>query len=377
MKKIVLIAGEPSGDAIGAKIMQHLENCELSGVGGNKMIALSFKSIFDISEISIMGFVEIIKSIRKIIRRINQTVEYINNLKPDVVVTIDSPGFVKRVVKKLRKIGYSGRIIHIVAPSVWAYREGRAKTFAKYFDEICCLLPFEPKYFEKYGMKAHFVGNISIEDDLITLANQYNNNINQTKKDQRNIAITLGSRMVEIEKNLPILSQVMNNLSQKYKDIQYFIPTIPYLEQTIEQYLKQHNKNCKFFINSENNAIQWAVENSSIAITKSGTNTMQFLVKSIPIVVYYKIHPISCLIIKTMIKIKFANLVNIIANKMIIPELIQNMATVENIHNEAEKLLSQQQFDFTQIHQCLLQMLPGDMKLPSKRIAEIVMLQQD
>ncbi len=373
-KNIVLLAGEPSGDAIAAKIIPHLGDFQLSGTGGNKMISQGFTSIFDISEISVMGFFEVIKHLGNILKRINETVRHIQEISPRIIVTFDSPGFAKAVVKKLRKRGYSGEIIHIVAPTVWAYKPKRAKIFAKYFDAICCFLPFEPEYFEKYGLKSHFVGNVAIEDELLELRNNIAKSAVKSG-DLINIAITLGSRQMEVGRHLPVISKVMKNLHEKYKNAHFTLPTLPNLQPRIEEYLKLHSEDCNFSIDSSSDAINNAIYSCNVAIAKSGTNTTQFLVNSKPIVVYYKVHPLSYLMIKVMMTTKFVNLVNIIAKKMIIPELIQGRANPENITREISKIIDNLASSSYQIQPYLLEMLPNSTEKPSKIIADIIIKQ--
>lgn len=371
-KKIILIAGEPSGDAIAASVIKNLpSSANISGVGGIKMSELGFKTIFDIKDISVMGFTEILPKIFIILKRINQTVDYIKEKNPDVVATFDSPGFAKAVVKKLRKKNYKGKIIHIVAPTVWAWKEKRAKKFAEYFNEICCFFPFELKYFEKYGLKSHFVGNPSIEDRFEEIFNYKSEKKNNNFKISK-IAITLGSREMEIRRHIKIISNFMNKYSESNPDVEYIFPTLPHLSEFIDKYLKIHNKKNKYILLYTKDAMMEAQNLCDIAITKSGTNTIQFLSYFKPIIVYYKISILSYFIVKSMVKIKFANLVNIIANRMIIPELLQNDFNIENLLNQV-KNFSEEQFEDRKIEIIeALKLMFNKNKKPSKLIADVL-----
>jgi lipid-A-disaccharide synthase len=357
MKNIFFIAGEPSGDLICSKILSHYilkpDNIGIHGLFGERTKSLGFKSIFDMSDISVMGFVEILPKIFKIIKRINQTVQEIEKILPNVVATIDSPGFSKAVVKKLRKRGvYSGKIIHIVAPSVWAYKEKRAKKMSELYHELLCFFDFEPKYFTKHGLTAKFIGNISIEDEIFDLKN----NIIQAKKIDKikTIAITLGSRENEINRHFNIIVDFIKGYKN---DIKYIFPTISRFEKMITDGLSKNGLSDICRVIAGSSAMSEAVDLCDIGIAKSGTNTMQFLSKLKPVVVYYKINKMSYWIIKSMIKIKFINLVNIVSNRKVIPELVQDDFTPENISQSIEFILQKNPTD--DIKNAILQMAPN------------------
>ncbi|QED23462.1 lipid-A-disaccharide synthase [Candidatus Deianiraea vastatrix] len=371
MKKVIFIAGEPSGDAIAYRLMKKLQTQEISfsGIGGSKMKSLGFQSIFHIKDISVIGFVEILKHLPKILIRIYQTIEHINETKPDLIVTFDSPGFCVAVVKKLRKQGYKGKIIHVVAPTVWAYKPKRAAKFAKIFDEICCLFPFEPVYFEKEGLKAHFIGNISIEDELANLPKA-----TEEVPTIKTIAITLGSREAEVKKYIPMISYAIEIFEIDKRDYQFILPTLPHLHRFIEKYFKTNNPNAKITIISHTNAIYEAVEKCDIAICKSGTNTLQFISKLRPVIVYYSINWLSYIIMSKIVSIKFFNLINIMAGKMIIPELIQDNCSVINITYQVRKIIEKNSFLELQsetLEQLEKMKLPNEM--PSEKLASIIL----
>ncbi len=365
-KKIFFIAGEASGDGICEKILQHIkDDFEISGVFGEKVEKMGFKSVFDMKEIAVMGFVEVLFKIFKILPKIKQTIKAINQEKPDLIVTIDSPGFAKTVVSKLRKSGYKGKILHIVAPSVWAYREKRAIKMARLFDELCCFFDFEPKYFEKYGLKSHFIGNISIENELLNIKT----NLTKLTKVQeiKTIAITLGSRKMEVLRHTPTICEFISKFDP---NIKYIFPTFLHLKPIIESYFIKYQINHLCEIITGPDAINQAIEKCDIAIAKSGTNVLQFLSNFKPTIVYYKLNWLSYLIIKSMLKIKFATLINIMAKKMIVPELIQGDFNCKNLITNVNKINNEDKR--TELAENLLKMLPnGDLK-PSKLAADII-----
>jgi lipid-A-disaccharide synthase len=214
MKKIFLIVGEASGDLLGSKLIKELqeqlaqknEKAEFVGVGGKLMQEQGLVSIFPMEELSIMGFAEVVPHLLKILRRINQTAQTIIEQKPDFVITIDSPDFCFRVMKRLKaKLAgskFAPKKIHLIAPSVWAYREGRAEKISKLYDLLLAILPFEPPYFEKYGLKTVFIGHPILENapDFGKKAEE-NRKFREKrgiKKDDFVICVTPGSRNGEV-----------------------------------------------------------------------------------------------------------------------------------------------------------------------------------
>ena len=254
--KIVLIAGEPSGDSIGANliksILKEIPSTEFFGIGGEKMIGISaplreertiereyskkvFSSWFPMEDIAIMGFIEIAHKLLSIRKRINETIENILRCDPDVVITIDSPGFSTRVVKALRDRCFINPILHYGAPTVWAYNPERAKKFAQLYDHMLCILPFEKHYFDKVGLDATFVGHPVLENSDIK------SNKNDVKKkygiDQSTklLTVTPGSRVGELNRHLHIFRKAVQLIKQKEKNIKIFVPTLPHLKNRIEE----------------------------------------------------------------------------------------------------------------------------------------------
>ena len=220
-KKIFIIAGEKSGDLLGSKILKNLDKdqYEIYGIGGELMEQQGLKSLFPMSELSLMGIFEILPKLFSILKRIKQTVQKILEIQPDILLTIDSPDFCFRVAKQVQKLDKSNKIkkVHFIAPSVWAYRKGRAKKIAKIYDLLLCILPFEPPYFEKYGLKTVFVGHPifykeSTEYDFNNEDIQYNNESNL-------ISVTLGSRVSEVKRFLPIINPIVENIAKQNQNI--------------------------------------------------------------------------------------------------------------------------------------------------------------
>lgn len=327
--KIFIIAGEVSGDVLGAKIMQEMPGVNFVGVGGQNMIAQGLKSLFPMSDLSVMGITEVLAHAKKLTTRIKQTIDAIIFEKPDIVLTIDSPGFAKSVVTGVRRknILKHTKFFHVVAPQVWAWRPGRAKKYAKTFDKLYSFFDFEIPYFTKYGLDTVAVGH-PISDGL----DKYKSD----NSDKKIITLVPGSRMNEVKKLLPVFKNTVDMLTNcGYQDYKFVIPTV----ETTKDYVKNHVKN-------------WAVKpelipgkdryqlyaNTYIAIVASGTVSAELAIMHIPTIVIYKMNQLTVLLAHILLRVKWASLVNILMNKTIFPELLGNNAKPEKIVNCLQQL---------------------------------------
>ncbi len=348
-KNIYIIAGEPSGDALGGKLIQALkqqskDELNFHGVGGTRMEEEGFESLFPMSELSIMGFVELIPHIPHMLKRINQTVADILAKKPDVVITIDSPGFCFRVAKKLQESGI--RLVHYVAPTVWAYKPKRAAKIAALYDELLVLLPFEPPYFEKEGLKTHFVGHPIVEDvallgDKATFIDAYH-----VKKDAKILTMLTGSRKTETKLLLPIYKQVIERLAPQFDALHIILPTIPALEDEITAFAKSLHVPTTVLLDKQEKWHAYAA--SDVALAKSGTVTLEIALAELPMVITYKVNRFSAWLIRRMIQIEFACLINLLQNKMVIPECLQEECNAERLTREVSELLTNPEHAATQ-----------------------------
>jgi lipid-A-disaccharide synthase len=331
---ICILAGEPSGDLIGAKLIRALRNTghefDIFGVGGREMEREGLKSFFDIKDIAIMGYTEVITSIPRIFKRIRTTVQECRNHYPSLVITIDSPGFNFRVVKRLRQeLRDEIPILHYVAPTVWAYKPERAKIVASLYDHLFLLLPFEKKYFDEVGVGSTFVGH-HIGEDLA--------NISLLTDEERDvITIMPGSRKQELKLHLPIIKEVITKLKEKYgTTYRFFIPTVNFLEWQLEQMMEDMPD---VIISSDPKIKKDMMSHSAIALTKSGTATVELMAYSVPQVVFYKVSGFSAWYIRSKLKIKNFCIANLLLGKEVVPELIQENCTVEKIFTQVSHLL--------------------------------------
>ena len=325
--KLYFIAGEASGDNLGAKLIHALKQktpLEVYGIGGTEMAAEGLQSLFPMSDISLFGITEIIPHIPTILKRIKQTIDDIERIQPDAVITIDVPGFSFRVVEKLKARGSKIPRIHYVAPTVWAYKEHRAQWVANWYDLLLLLLPFEPPYFDKVGIKNVFVGHPLVEDK--------NQNI-QNKK-QGSLLMLPGSRRGEIKRHLPIFEETIKRLNGITEVV---IPSLPYLKNDILKATK--NWLVPVSVITDKTEKQQAFQRADIALVKSGTVALELALYNVPMVVTYKINPLTAWMLRRMVKVKYVNLVNLLLNRPAIPELLQEQCAPEPLTNALNALL--------------------------------------
>jgi len=325
--KIYIIAGEASGDTIGAYLLDSISDKHpdtiIRGIGGAKMTEAGLKSQFPMQELSLFGFFEILPHIKNIKRRIAQTIADITAFAPDIVLTIDSPGFCTRVTAPIRKMIDAEKItncklIHYVAPTVWVYKEHRAEKFAKIYDKLLLILPFERPYFTKVGLDSVFVGHpvaqLPISDfDFIKNYHIAPNAVI--------LSVMVGSRKSEIKKMLPIFIKTIKRLKKTVPNLNVVFLAMPEFSAHIQR--ETVGVDIPIYVVSNDEHRRAAIAQSHIALAKSGTGSLEISANNIPCVIAYKMNILSYMIIKSMMKVKFVNLINVISGREIIPELIQ------------------------------------------------------
>ena len=330
MKKIFIVTGEPSGDKLASKVISRLKkinpNIEYLSVGGEQLRQLGIKSIFDLKEITYLGFTSVFFNIFKINARITETIKSIIAFNPDILFTIDSPDFTLRVAEKVKKLNSNIKTVHYVAPQVWIWREGRVKKIKKFIDHILLLFSFEKKYFDKENVSCEFVGHPLLEEK-----ENLKINIEQfLEKDKRIISIFSGSRISEIKILAPILIDFIKLMNIRYDDINYVFHSTNDNKKLIQKYLSDSKlKNCGVI--SDDKIKTHILQKSIFAVSKSGTVSLEICNFKIPSIILYKMNFFNFLIIKSLINTKFANIINIAANEEIIPELLQSKCNAKNI----------------------------------------------
>ena len=339
MKRIFVLTGEPSGDKLASKFISQIKktrsDIEYLSVGGEHLGSLGIRSLYELNEVTYLGFTRVLLNIFKIKSKINDTVKEILKFKPNILLSVDSPDFTLRVVREVKKNNPSIKTIHFVAPQVWVWREHRVKQIKSFLDHILLLFPFEKKYFDKEGIKSTFTGHPFLEDH-----NKSKIDISKIIKDNKKIfSIYPGSRLSEINVLTPILFEFIKKMNKKYKDLFFvFHSTSKHVQLIQNLLLKEGFKNCEAI--GDEKIKSHILKSSMFAVSKSGTISLEICNAKIPSIIIYKMGMINFLIVKMLVKVKFANIINIAANKEIIPELLQANCNSTNIYNTVDKLLN-------------------------------------
>jgi len=342
MKKIFILTGEPSGDKLASKVISQLKSSrsdiEYLCVGGEYLKALGIKSLYDLKEVTYLGFTKVLLNIFKIKKKINETVDQIIKFNPDILFSVDSPDFTLRIAKKVKKLKPNIKTIHFVAPQVWVWREYRVKQLKSFLDHILLLFPFEKKYFDKEGIHSTFTGHPLLEEQGKSKVD-----ISQIIKDNKKIfSIYAGSRFSEINVLAPILFKFIKMMNDKYKDLFFvFHSTNEHVQLIQNLLLKEGFKNCEAI--GDEKIKSHILKSSIFAVAKSGTISLEICNANIPSVIIYKMGIINFFIIKMLVKVKFANIINIAANEEVIPELLQSKCNPSDIFNTVDKLLNDKQ----------------------------------
>jgi len=352
MKKIFILTGEPSGDKLAStvisKLKQNNPDIEYSCVGGQHLNSLGVKSIYDLKEVTYIGFTSVLLNLFKIKKKINETVDKIIEFKPDILFSVDSPDFTLRVVEKVKKINPNIKTVHYVAPQVWVWREGRVKKFKTFLDHILLLFNFEKKYFDKENINNTFVGHPLLEKN-----NKAKTDLsNLIKKDKKIISLFAGSRSSETIILLPILIDFIKLMNEKFNDYLFVFHATDENKNSIIDNIKESNLD-NIEVISEENIKSQILLNSVFAVSKSGTVSLEICNAKVPSIIIYKMNSLNFMIVKFLVKIKYANIINIINNKEVIPELIQNECNSKEIFNSVvyflknPSLMDKQINDFT------------------------------
>ncbi len=374
---IYLIAGEPSGDQLGARLMAALKektegNIRFAGIGGERMSAEGLESLFPISEISVMGLAEILPHIPNILRRIKQTKEHILKLKPDALVTIDAPGFSLKVSKGLK--GQSIPLIHYVAPSVWAWKPKRAEKVSKYLDHLLTLLPFEPPYFEKHGLATTFVGHPVLEGEQLAGIDR-DQICSELSLDPSAPILTVlpGSRRGEVSRLGPVFRETVAELKKTLPNLQCVIPTVKNVRPAIDELTENWPTPVRVIegVTGKHKAFKC----SDIGLAASGTVALELAVDQVPTVVAYKVAPLTAFLAQFLLKIKYASLANILLDREVQPELIQEKCNVPNLVERLSSLFHDTEKREEQISgykEAIVMLKAGD-DMPSTKAAKTIL----
>ena len=351
MKKIFILTGEPSGDKLASEVISKLKNnnpnIEYLSVGGSNLKNLGIQSIFDLKDITYLGFTSVLLNILKIRKKINTTVDEIIKFNPDILFSVDSPDFTMRVAEKVKIINPKIKTIHYVAPQVWVWRESRVKKIKNFIDHILLLFDFEKKYFDKENVKSTFVGHPLIENQKKIKTN-LDNFLTDNKKI---ISIFPGSRKSETTVLLPILLDFIQLMNQKSLEYSFVFHSTEENKEFIVNSIKDKNiKNLNVI--SDDELKSQVLSKSIFAICKSGTVSLQVCNAQIPSIIIYKLNFINFMIFKFLVNVKFANIINIINNKEVIPELLQSECNANEIFKSVNYLLKKPDLIKKQLEEC-------------------------
>ena len=349
--KIFIIAGEDSGDKLGSAIIDGLREVtdippKFVGIGGNGMISRGLESIFPMSELSVMGFVEIASKYKSLKKRLNQTISSILDEKPDILLTIDAPEFCFRVAKKVKLLNKNIAVAHYVAPTVWAWRSNRAKQISKFIDQILALFPFEPRYFHDVGVRCDFVGHPIVSE---TLADE--ESVTEFKKaysltDEPVILCLPGSRKSEIDRLMPVFGETLEKFSNALPNARFILPSTPDVYEYSKKFLDCMPKDI-IFLTPEKFGVEKYLEFkkasfklSQLALAASGTVSLELAANNTPMVIGYDMNFLSRKIIGLMLKIDTVNLVNLVTGNRNIPECIGSNFNSEKLFLEMVRVYS-------------------------------------
>jgi lipid-A-disaccharide synthase len=377
-KLIYFVVGEPSGDILASRLMRALREASpdlrFTGMGGDAMKDLGFESLFPISELSVMGFWEVVPRLPLILRRMKEVADDIAAKQPDVLITVDSWGFVSKLLKKLRKRGVKLPVIHYVAPQVWAWKKGRAAKVARLVNHLLCLLPYEPPYFEKHGLACTFAGHPVIETTAEMSAEPVDFRARYGIPENCTLLTVLpGSRHSEVSKLAPVFCKVIAQLSAHFPDLHLAIPTVSAMESEVKAAFA--GIGVPYQVVQGQHERYNAFRASNFALAASGTVSLELTACGTPHVIAYKFNPLTNFIIDRLATTRFANLINILAKKFVIPEFV--------LENCDEILIAPVVQDFMQhpdkartiadeAAQYLQQLKPAD-AMPSAKAASVVL----
>ena len=348
MKKIFILTGEASGDKLASTVISKLkkknQEIEYLSVGGSNLADLGVNSIFDLKDITYMGFTSVLFNILKIRNKIEHTVKEIIKFNPDVLFSVDSPDFTLRVAEKVKKLKSNIKVIHYVAPQVWIWREGRVKKFKNFVDHFLLLFNFEKKYFDKENIKNTFVGHPLLEKNSIKT------DISNISKGKKIISIFPGSRSSEINVLLPILIDFVKLMNKKFYEFLFVFHATDENKNIIINKLNKTNIDNVEVI-SDKKIKKEILLNSIFAVSKSGTVSLEICNAKVPSIIIYKINFINFLIMKSLVKVNFANIINIINDREVIPELLQNECNATEIYKSVVYFLKNPDFAKKQVDQ--------------------------
>jgi lipid-A-disaccharide synthase len=375
---IYLVAGEPSGDLLGGRLMAALRErtggkVRFAGIGGESMAAQGLVSRVNLSELAIMGVAEVLPSARRIFRRVAETVADIVAQQPAALVTIDSSGFTWRIAQRLRRQGQTLPLIHYVAPMVWAWRAGRAKRMARWYDHVMALLPFEPPYFTAVGLSCSYVGHPVVESGADRGDGAAFRRRHGIAPDAPLLTLLPGSRRGEVSTLLPIFKDAIARLVSRHRGLRIVLPTTAIVAARVAAEVGTWEVPSIVLSGSAEKYDAFAASNAALAA--SGTVALELAMAKLPAVIAYRINPLTHAYVSRVVKVDYANLINVILKREAVPELLQYDCTPEKLAAAMNILLKDEAAAAAQIAACqeALRVLGYGGVSPSLRAADEVL----
>ncbi len=376
MPLIYLVAGEASGDVLGARLMIALRrlcpDVRFAGVGGARMAEQGFFSLFPMRDLAVMGLIEILPRLRQLRARLNQTVGNLAIVRPDVVVTIDSPGFTLRLLRRAAALGLPR--VHYAAPQAWAWKERRVRHFPGLWDALLCLLPFEPAFFARHGLAATFVGHPVLESGADRGDGRRFRAAHGLSDSALVLILMPGSRRSEVPRLLPVFRHTLELLSRRVPDVVAVMPVSAIVAPFVQAAISRWNR--KPLIVTELQDKHDAYAAAATALTKSGTSTLELALAGVPMAVTYRVNPITAMIARRMIKVPYVAMINLLAGRQVVPELLQEQCTPRHLADAVHGLLRDPEIALAQrtaFRTTLASLRPAGVDCPSEAAARAIL----
>lgn len=378
---IFLMAGEPSGDALGARLMAALKRetngtVRFAGIGGERMIIEGLASQFPMEELSVMGLAEVLPKASRILRRVRETVERIRELRPSAVVSIDAAGFCFRVEKRIKaeRLAADIPLIHYVAPMVWAWRPWKARVVVKFLDHLMTLWPFEPAYFEKEGLPTTFVGHPVLEEGADKGDGPSFRARHGIPVDAPLLAVLPGSRHAETSRLLPVFARTLQHLKDEFPALRVVVATIGTVAEKVMDAAAGWPAPTVVIRGVAEKYDAFAA--ADVALAASGTISLELALARCPMVIAYKVNPITAFLLRHfLVHIRFASLINLVMDRAIIPEMLQERCRPDLLAKQVGRLLRDPEARRAQLDGCAaaLAKLRSEGPAPSVRAARTVL----
>jgi lipid-A-disaccharide synthase len=343
---IFVVAGEPSGDAIGAALIKALrqrtgDRLRVAGIGGERMAEEGVASLVPLADLAIGGIAEVLPRAPLILRRVRETVKAVRAMRPDAVVTIDSSGFNWRIAQRLRRAGETLPLIHYVAPMVWAWRAGRSRRVARWYDHLMALLPFEPPYFERVGLACSWVGHPVLDSGADRGDGARFRTTHRLGADEPLIAVLPGSRSAEVQRLLPIMGGALEHLERAIGPFRAVVPTVGTVAATVGDAVRSW-PGAPIVVRDQQQKYD-AFAATRAALAASGSVALELAMARLPMVVCYRLNPLTEALLDRVVKVRQINLINLLLERPVVCELLRGECIPERLAAETARLVLDEQ----------------------------------